>query len=80
MALVKFKCVTLLAHSVLCSIIFVVSEGNDEFIPSRKLSRHTNRNQLCQPDYILDFLFLELEVSVEDTMMELILKSLTQSL
>ena len=52
----------------------MVSEGKNEFVPAGELSGHANRDKLSQPNDVLDFQFLELQVGVEDAEVELILE------
>lgn len=52
--------------------ILVVFEGKNKFVPAGKLSWDTNRDKLSQPNDVLDFHFLELKVSIENTVVELI--------
>ena len=59
---------------MMLELIFVVLEGKDVFVPSGKLARDSNRDEFSEPNDILDFHFLELEVGVEGTVVEAILK------
>jgi len=65
------------SHSLLLlQFIFVILKGQYILIPSGQLSWHSNRDQFSKPNDVLDLLLFETEVSIENSIMELILKCL----
>ena len=55
-------------------VIDVVEEGHDDLVPAGEAAVGTHGDQVSQPGDVLDLLLLELEVSVEAAVVELLFK------
>lgn len=53
----------------------VVLEGKNVLVPARHLSRDSDRHELREPHEVLDFHLAKLEITIEHTVVESVLKS-----